>query len=84
MVRTRTKVFFKTLYVVKVAEVKVDTAGRIQLKRLEDLEGLLIAAGRDIYFETDDCYFAIIDDIYYYVPKRKRRKKEERNTPGVV
>ena len=83
MVRIREHYLPKSLLVFKVAKVEVEGVRvKIELKKRKDLESLCIMSGQPIYFEADNFYFVIIDDLMFYVPKRK--PKGSRNGSMVV
>jgi len=54
----------------------------VTLASLKELEGLLILNRVNYYFENEDSYFAILDNVLYRVEKRKRKRKNRPASPS--
>ena len=46
----------------------------VTFKSLQEFEKFLFKKGEEYYFESEDCYYKIINNVLYKVPKRKGRK----------
>ena len=75
--RVREHVFTRRLFVLRaVGRPLGEFRAVIRLKGLRELEALLLLRGEELYFENEDCYFAVIDNVLYIVAKKGRGRRQ--------
>ena len=72
-IQERKFTWFK-LSVFKVESIKTqEVKAIIEFKNLGDFERFLFANAKYYYFENEDAYFAIVEDILYIVKKKQKK-----------